>query len=502
MGFSFRRRKNFGPFALNFSTKGIGISGGVTGARVSVGPRGTFVNLGRQGFYYRKKIGGFSERTRKQNIPNEELVQEVDKNRIESADIKSFQNSSSDNLLNEIREKNALVKYSKVSLGISIALFIIAPLAGSPAWLNLSIIILSIVSYSVFFKKDAENKIVTVMYELDKDMELAFEKMNNGFKEFGKTAKIWRIETQEATSDWKRNSGALNLVNRKGFQILNELPPFFDSNIIPYGFKIDNKQYYFFPDRILIYQGKDVGMAPYSEFKINTSITRFIEDGGVPRDAEVVGHNWKYVNRDGGPDRRFSNNRQIPVVLYSEIDLRTSSGINLKFQTSDKRAGENFSKSFKDIRQIGLTGHGINPQDAAAWDKKGEALYNQDDHGSNAEAINSSYADAIKAYAEAIRFNPDLAEAGEKINALNQQGKYDDATSGFMTRPSSLIPNLPLTLLYSFSQPGPTEAPLSTNKASTMRLSKLMTRPLGLIPNLPLTLPHSLLLPGPTKGIF
>ena len=417
MGFSVRRRKNFGPFALNFSTKGIGISTGITGARVSIGPRGTFVNLGRQGFYYRKKIGGFSERTRNQNVPKEKLAQEIDQNRIESADIKGFQNSSSDNLLKEIKEKNALAKNSRVSLGLSVALFIIALLASSPAWLNLVIIMLSIVSYSFFFKKDTEKKIVTVIYELDKDIELAFEKMNNGFKEFGKTAKIWRIETQQATSDWKRHSGASNLVNRKNFQILNELPPFFDSNVIPYGFKIDNKQYYFFPDKILIYQGKDAGTAPYSELKINTNVTRFIEGDGVPEDTEVVGHNWKYLNRDGGPDRRFNNNYQIPIVLYSEIDLITSSGINLKFQASDRKAGENFSKSFEDIRQIGLTNHGINPQDAAAWLNKGNALYNQ-----------GKQDEAIKAYDEAIRLDPKLAETwNNKGEALSKQGKYDEA---------------------------------------------------------------------------
>ena len=154
MGFFFRRRKNFGPFALNFSTKGIGISTGVTGARVSMGPNGTFVHLGRQGFYYRKKIGGFSERTKKLNMPNEEVAQEADTDRIESADIKNFQNSSSDKLLNEIKEKNGLVRYSIVSLWISITIFIIALLAGSSAWLNLIIVILSIISYSFFFKKD------------------------------------------------------------------------------------------------------------------------------------------------------------------------------------------------------------------------------------------------------------------------------------------------------------------------------------------------------------
>jgi len=58
MGWSFRRSARFGPFGLNFSKSGIGVSTGVRGARISTGPRGTYINLGTSGLYYRQKIGG------------------------------------------------------------------------------------------------------------------------------------------------------------------------------------------------------------------------------------------------------------------------------------------------------------------------------------------------------------------------------------------------------------------------------------------------------------
>lgn len=58
MGWFFRRSAKLGPFRLNFSKSGIGVSAGVKGARVSTGPRGTYVNLGKNGVYYRQKVGG------------------------------------------------------------------------------------------------------------------------------------------------------------------------------------------------------------------------------------------------------------------------------------------------------------------------------------------------------------------------------------------------------------------------------------------------------------
>lgn len=354
MGFSARKRKKVGPLSLNLSTKGIGVSAGVAGARLSVGPSGTFVTLGRQGFRYRKKIADFSEGARDENIPDNDLAQGTNLNRIESADIENFQNSSSANLLNEIKEKNSLGGFSRISLIISIAVFIIALLAGFPAWLDLIIIIVSIASYSHYKKQDTEKKTLSVVYELDNHIESAFEKMNNGFNELQKTAKIWRIQTEQSNSDRKRNYGAARSVGRKDFKILKELPPFFNSNIIPYGFKVDNKQYYFFPDKILIYQGKDVGMSHYSELNVTTNTTRFIEDEVVPKDAEAVGQTWKYVNSDGRPDKRFKDNRELPILLYSEVDLSTSSGINLKLQASNKNVGQIFARSFDDMRQINM----------------------------------------------------------------------------------------------------------------------------------------------------
>jgi len=45
------------------------------------------------------------------------------------------------------------------------------------------------------------------------------------------------------------------------------------------------------------------------------------------------------VRRDGGPDRRFNNNAELPVMEYGELQLRSRSGLHLVFQTSTSTAG-------------------------------------------------------------------------------------------------------------------------------------------------------------------
>ncbi|MCH8569007.1 MAG: DUF4236 domain-containing protein [Balneolales bacterium] len=57
MPFFIRKSVSFGPLRVNLSKGGVGLSAGVTGARVGLNRHGTYVAGGRHGFYYRDKIG-------------------------------------------------------------------------------------------------------------------------------------------------------------------------------------------------------------------------------------------------------------------------------------------------------------------------------------------------------------------------------------------------------------------------------------------------------------
>ncbi|MER8187185.1 hypothetical protein [Kitasatospora sp. NPDC094015] len=73
---------------------------------------------------------------------------------------------------------------------------------------------------------------------------------------------------------------------------------------------------------------------PYSELQAVMREIVFHEGGTVPRDSQQVGTTWQYVNVNGGPDRRFKENPQIPVMLYGRINFTTSSGLDLHWDCS------------------------------------------------------------------------------------------------------------------------------------------------------------------------
>ena len=67
------------------------------------------------------------------------------------------------------------------------------------------------------------------------------------------------------------------------------------------------------PSRIKVYS--------WEGFRIKKSRTTFIEPGFPPKDAKVVSYTYEHANIDGSMDRRYSSNRQIPVMEYGEIEF-------------------------------------------------------------------------------------------------------------------------------------------------------------------------------------
>jgi hypothetical protein len=59
MSFYFRKSKTLTKNSkLNFSKSGVGISGGIKGARIGVNSKGQiYTHIGRNGIYYKKNLG-------------------------------------------------------------------------------------------------------------------------------------------------------------------------------------------------------------------------------------------------------------------------------------------------------------------------------------------------------------------------------------------------------------------------------------------------------------
>jgi hypothetical protein len=147
-------------------------------------------------------------------------------------------------------------------------------------------------------------------------------------------SRIWSTPLERAESDWKRNAGASKRIQRQRISLGKDKPALVKSNVDFLLLPLGKKTFYLTPDAILVTAGTTVAGFAYADIEFTFRDARFIEEETPPADAVVVDQTWRYVNRKGGPDLRFHNNRQLPICLYGEINLRSVSGVNERIQCS------------------------------------------------------------------------------------------------------------------------------------------------------------------------
>jgi hypothetical protein len=195
----------------------------------------------------------------------------------------------------------------------------------------------------VLAMRNDDSRKAVLLYDLDTEAQGAFQRFCAAFDVLLAADRVWHIEAQGKTGDWKRNAGAASLVRRKDRRPLYAAPSSVASNIDVPSFPVGRQTLFFFPDRVLVFEGKTAGAVEYAELRLNARPTNFIEEEGVPRDTQVVGSTWRYVNKSGGPDRRFNNNRQLPICRYDELSLGSGSGLNEMLNVSRPGAAVSFA---------------------------------------------------------------------------------------------------------------------------------------------------------------
>jgi hypothetical protein len=108
----------------------------------------------------------------------------------------------------------------------------------------------------------------------------------------------------------------------------------------------------FLPDRLLVEQGRRAAALLYPQVATTLATGRFVEHGPVPPDARVIGYNWQFPNKDGGPDRRFKSNRQWPVIEVAYVGMQSQSGLNLLLQASNRQAAELFAHNLRTFEPL------------------------------------------------------------------------------------------------------------------------------------------------------
>jgi hypothetical protein len=314
MGIYLKKTFKFGPFNVNLSKSGIGFSTGVKGARISKGPRGTFVNIGKNGIHYRKSltsfnnISGDSKAIQNNNGGSNKNVQDINFKNIETTNVSSLVDSEFEEEFIEIQKK-----FSRGFFG---------------------------------------DKKIYLFYNIDEEKEEKMSKFYNSVNLLQKCNKAWWLYSQALTNDNnKRDFG--------NAEVLNKTMPFYPS-LIHYGtpkrfvtnIKVPiiplGKILYFFPDRIFVTEGKQIGTVNYKDLILEYGKMHMVFQSDPPKDSKLVNHVWQYANKDGTPDKRHPDNKQLPVYEIGQINFKSETGLNESVQFSNPEASEKFVKALEE----------------------------------------------------------------------------------------------------------------------------------------------------------
>ncbi|MEO7034246.1 MAG: hypothetical protein ABI548_10170 [Polyangiaceae bacterium] len=294
--------------------------------------RGTYVSMTSGAFVYRR---------RDESVPSSPArLVEQGRGEIHSASVEQLALSSPEWFLADAQRRLGKTNLLKAYIWTA-GILTICALIGS---LALGVVAAALLGAGAFFigRWDRERRTSRIHYTLE-DPEIAERlAMATGAAEWlGQCVGLWHIFHSLQTSDWKKNAGAGTLIRRTRTRCSPGALPLFELNVSTWCVPVGPQQVLFLPDRILVWDGKNLAALLYEQLSIRSTTTRFIEDGGpLPSDGKQVGSTWRFVRKDGGPDRRFSNNAQLAVMEYGELELQSAGGLRLVLQTSNIRAAD------------------------------------------------------------------------------------------------------------------------------------------------------------------
>ena len=197
-----------------------------------------------------------------------------------------------------------------------------------------------------------KHRLESTKYDIDEsvpaDVLTLYEQLCQSFEQLLTTQKIWEQTFKMQNLQAKSSAGSVVELKETNFGVgvFNYIKSKFDVPIIPVG----NQLLYLYPEyAVLSTSPSRFEIIDHSNISMIYTTIRFNEPGFYPTDAEKIGTTWEYVNKNGGPDRRYANNRQISVVKYGGINLTIKGKLTVTFQISNANLAEDLCSSFNKL---------------------------------------------------------------------------------------------------------------------------------------------------------
>jgi len=374
MAWAFRKRIKVIPGVyINLSKSGISANAGVRGASLTFRSDGVYRNLGvpGTGLYSREKVANYGGSSAGQvsgseSFPEESLEQQAphysylsaDPLEVTSEGLKGLQQAVIDaNRQREelradaasIKKSLSLLRFGSLLSKVFLAYFIVPPLRRQ-------------IQAGIKARQDALQELqssiaasaVSLAVEMDGDCRRAHQRCLRAFDARAQCSGIWDITSASEVDQVRSRSAASMSVERVSTRVLRKDLPGITSPDSPMVFLNRNgADIYIYPGFFVMFESPSrLGILDLADLTISYEATQFIETDFVPSDALKVGDAWEKSNKDGSRDKRYKENRQLPVMQYGEITFRSGSGVYEKYLISDAKKAEEFAEALQEFKSL------------------------------------------------------------------------------------------------------------------------------------------------------
>lgn len=330
MGLRYRKSINLGGgFRVNLSKNGIGYSWGVKGYRITKTADGRVrrtASIPGTGISYveEHRSGSAPVAEKPQADP---LAEYADVQAVNSASTEKLSSEEYDQLFRSIKLYKGVVAALVVAMLISI---VTAP----------PLCVVFLIALPVF-SLIGRSKIV---YEFDDFRQERWKELSEAWRGVASSDVLREIVLTAKAKNKRVTAGIESGVQTEKMAGKGRLPNYLTTNVSPVVFTFKDKSMAILPDRLLVIEKNKMAAIDYCDVKFELSAVGYLESENVPKDSETIEYVWAYANKDGSPDKRYSGNRQYPVMKYGKIVVTSASGLNVRFLCSNEKAADNLNE--------------------------------------------------------------------------------------------------------------------------------------------------------------
>jgi len=184
---------------------------------------------------------------------------------------------------------------------------------------------------------------VFIGYVLTPEVETRLNDLRHAFTALSRCSRVWALRVKATDQHWKYSVSSQ--ISHLPVANFGRALPNVQTNITVCVVAFHQLGIYFLPENLLVVDGSEVRHIAYSHLETSQDHVDYLHTSWQRHgDSVAVGSRWLHSRKDGGPDRRFSVNYQIPIIRLGILALSVP-GSPVGLVTSNPTAPETFRRS-------------------------------------------------------------------------------------------------------------------------------------------------------------